>query len=203
MYLSVCKRWFRLVSVIASVLRLSSEALGTRTARTARRASGAAHHRPSPDACRTRTQAAANPCPRPLPAQPPAVHGRPAARPGLQPRACFACSTRPPGMPVACGGASMPMPHHGMPDGRSLPPRCTAATGRPASTQTRARLRAGCPSIRTTSCSRTTWAACARDPRTCEPSKSRRLVRPSHDPSAHDDPSPGDRALMFFYSCVK
>ena len=138
-----------------------------------------------------------NPCPRPLPAQPPAVHGRSAARPGLQPRACFACCTRPPGMPVACGGASMPMPHHGMPDGRSLPPRCTAATGRPASTQTRARPRAGCPSIRTTSCSRTTWAACARDPRTCEPSKSRRLVRPSHDPSAQDDPSPGDRALQF------
>ena len=32
---------------------------------------------------------------------------------------------------------------------------------------------------------------CARDPRTCGPSKSRRTVRPSHD-----DPSPGDHAII-------
>ena len=69
--------------------------------------------------------------------------------------------------------------------------RCTAATGRQASTRTRAPPQTGSPSMRTTTCSRTTWAACARDPRTCEPSKSRRIVRPSHD-----DTSPGDDASI-------
>ncbi len=99
---------------------------------------------------------------------------------GLQPQAHFACS------------GPMHARHVRTGDAQSFPPRCTAATGRQASTQTRAQPLAGSPSMRTTSCSRTTWAACARDPRTCEPSKSRRIVRPSHE-----DPSTGDRAKLY------
>ena len=143
-----------------------------------------AHTRPTHDSCHP----------------PPVFHGRPT---GLQPQAHFACSAPMHAGHVQRGELCRPGPPNPNPIltlALTLI-RCTAATGRQASTRTRAPPQTGSPSMRTTTCSRTTWAACARDPRTCEPSKSRRIVRPSRDdPSLGDDasiPSSGAAAGLF------